>query len=371
VIKLKLNKAYKFRIYPNKEQINLLEQTFGCCRFIWNNMLNDKIEYYKEHKQTLNNTPAQYKKDNEFLKQIDSLALANVQLNLQTAFQNFFRDKKVGFPKFKSRKKTKKTYTTNNQKNSIEIKGNYIKLPKLKLVKLKKHRHINCDETIKSCTISKSPTGKYYVSVLVEYYKEIQQQEVTNESEVIGLDFSMHDFYYSSEDKKANYPKYYRKYQDELAKQQKRLSRKKQGSNNYCKQKYKIAKVHEKIKNCRQDWLHKLSHELSNQYNAVIIEDLNMKSMSQCLNFGKSVHDNGWGMFIVFLGYKLHLLGKQLIKIDKWYPSSKTCSRCENIKDDLQLSDRIYECSNCGIVIDRDYNASINIKRVGMTQLAW
>ena len=366
-----MNKAYKFRLYPNKQQEELINKTFGCVRFVYNRMLADKIKHYEETKQMLNNTPAQYKKEFEWLKEVDSLALANAQMNIQTSYNNFFRDTKVGFPKFKCKKKDKNSYTTNNVNNSIRIiDESHIILPKLKSTKIKIHREIGVNEKIKSCNISKTSSGKYYISILVEYDEEIIQKKVINESQVVGLDFSMHDFYYSSEDKKANYPRYYRNTQEKLTKEQRRLSKKKRGSNNYYKQKVKVAKIHEKIANQRKDWLHKESRILINNFDAIILEDLNMKNMSQCLHFGKSVHDNGWGMFTVFLQYKANLEGKQVIKINKWYPSSKTCSNCGNIKTDLKLSDRIYEC-DCGLIINRDYNASINIKRVGITQLAW
>lgn len=369
----KLNKAYKFRLYPNKEQELLINKTFGCVRFMYNQMLADKIKHYERTKERLNNTPAQYKKEFVWLKEVDSLALANVQINLQTAYNNFFRDKKVGFPKFKSKKRSKMSYTTNNQKGNIctSDDNKYIKLPKLKQVRVKAHRQIKDNEIIKSCTISKTPSGKYYISILVEYEKEILLKEVKDESQVVGLDFSMKDLYYSSEGKIANYPRYYRKSLEKLKKEQQKLSRKKKGSSNRNKQRIKVAKLHEHVANQRKDFLHKESRKLVDKFDAIIIEDLNMKSMSQCLSFGKSVSDNGWGLFTTFLAYKLLEEGKQLIKIDKWYPSSKTCSQCGCVNENLKLSDRTYGCKDCGLVIDRDYNASLNIKRVGATQLAW
>lgn len=362
-------KAYKFRIYPNKEQSVLLNKTFGSVRFIYNKMLFDKIQHYELTKQTLNNTPAQYKKEFPWLKEVDSLALANAQLNLQTAYKNFFKRKEAGFPRYKSKKRNINSYTTNNQNGTINISDNYkyLNLPKIKNIRIKCHRHISKNEIIKSATISKTPTGKYFVSILVECIKDIKAVKV---NKIIGLDFSMKELYYSSENKTANYPRYYRKAQLRLSKAQKALSRKKKGSNNRNKQRIKVALVHEKIANQRKDFLHKQSRNIVNNFDAVCIEDLNMQTMSKCLNFGKSVHDNAWGTFVSFLSYKLLQEGKQLIKINKWFPSSKTCSNCNNIKQDLQLSDRIYECSNCNLVIDRDYNAALNIRRVGTTQIA-
>lgn len=362
-------KAYKFRIYPNKEQSILLNKTFGSVRFIYNKMLFDKIQHYELTKQTLNNTPAQYKKEFPWLKEVDSLALANAQLNLQTAYKNFFKRKEAGFPKYKSKKRNINSYTTNNQVNTINISNNYkhLNLPKIKNIRIKCHRHISKNEIIKSATISKTPTGKYFVSILVQYTDDVKNIKV---NKIIGLDFSMKELYYSSENKTANYPRYYRKAQLKLSKVQKALSRKKKGSKNRNKQRIKVALVHEKIANQRKDFLHKQSRYLVNNFDAVCIEDINMQAMSKCLNFGKSVHDNAWGTFVSFLEYKLKQGGKQLIKINKWFPSSTTCSNCNTIKQDLQLSDRIYECSNCGLVIDRDYNAALNIRRVGTTQIA-
>lgn len=362
---MKLNKAYKFRLYPNSEQIIMFEKTFGCTRFIYNQMLSDKIKHYEITKQKLNNTPAQYKNEFVWLKEVDSLALANAQMNLQTAYNNFFRSPKVGFPKYKSKKKNKFSYTTNNQGGNIHILDNKIKLPKIGYVKIKQDRVIPSEQNIKSCTISKTPTGKYYISILVEYEKQIIQS--TNYGNAIGLDFAMNGLFVDSNNECADYPRFYRNTQKKLAKQQKRLSKKKKGSNNRNKQRIKVARTHEKIANQRKDFLHKQSTKIVNLYDVVCIEDLNMQAMARTLNFGKSVSDNGWGMFTQFLNYKLKERGKYLIKIDKWFPSTKTCSSCGNIRE-MKLSDRVYVCE-CGLVIDRDYNSAINIKNEGLRLL--
>ena len=202
-----MNKAYKFRIYPNAKQRVLFAKTFGCVRFIYNKMLADKIDYYKTNNSKLNNTPAQYKSEFEWLKEVDSLALANAQLNLQTAYNNFFKKPKTGFPKFKSKHKNRNSYTTNNQKGSIAIVDSYIKLPKIGLVKLKQHRLIPSNYILKSATISQTPTGKYYVSVLFEYENQIHEIEPKT---FVGLDFSMKELYVSSEGETPNYPRCYR-----------------------------------------------------------------------------------------------------------------------------------------------------------------
>ncbi len=361
---MKQNKAYKFRIYPNEEQKIIFAKTFGCTRFMYNKMLSDKIDYYQQTKQRLNNTPAQYKTEFEWLKEVDSLALANAQMNLQKAFTNFFNNPKSGFPKFKSKHKNRKSYTTNNQRNTITLKNSYLKLPKLvDLVKVKQHRQIPKNYKIKSVTISQTPSGKYYASILCEYENQIQTVEPKT---FLGLDFSMKELYVASDNTSAEYPRYFRKSQEKLAREQRKLSKCMIGSQKKNKQRLKVAKLHERVANQRKDFLHKLSRQIANTYDCVCIEDLDMKAMSQALNFGKSVADNGWGMFTTFLKCKLEDLGKQLIKIDRWFPSSKTCSNCGNVKENLSLSDRIYHCSNCGITLNRDYNASMNIKNQGM-----
>lgn len=373
---MKKNKAYKFRLMPNKTQANLIERTIGCARFIYNCMLADKIKHYKDTKLSLKNTPAQYKKEYEFLKEVDSLALANAQMNLEAAYSNFFRrikqgKKEVGFPKFKSKKKCSWSYTTNNQKGSIRIENNKIKLPKIGFVKLIQHREIPNDHIIKSVTISKTRTNKYYISVLVEYETQVVKKDI---EKVIGLDFSMKELYIDSNGYSAQYPRFFRQTQEKLAKEQRKLSHRKPGSKRYEKQRLKVAKIHERISNQRKDFLHKESYKLANAYDMVCVEDLNMQAMSQCLNFGKSVSDNGWGMFRVLLKYKLEDQGKQLFVIDKWFPSSKMCNVCGCINKELTLADRKWVC-DCGAIHDRDHNAAINIcnfgiRTVGMTGIA-
>ena len=360
------NKAYKFRLYPNSTQRELFAKTFGCVRFVYNKMLGEKIAYYQEHGESLKVTPAKYKAEFEWLREVDSLALANAQLNLTTAYNNFFRDKSVGFPKFKSKKTDRKSYTTNCVNNNIRFEGKYIKLPKLGLVKVKQHRAIPSNYKLKSVTVSQTAGGRYYASVLFEYEIDTQPESIEN---IIGLDFSMSELYVSSNGDNPEYPRFYRRALQKLARMQRSLSKMSRFSNNYYKQKRKIAKYHEYIANCRKDFLHKQSRQITNAHDCVAIEDLNMKAMAQSLRFGKSVHDNGWGMFTAFLDYKLREQGKQLIKIGKWFPSSKTCSACGNIKEELALSERIYIC-DCGSILNRDINAAVNIRDEALRILA-
>ena len=361
-----MNKTFKFRLYPNIEQQTLINKTFGCVKFIYNKMLEDRIAYYNEFKSILNNTPTQYKQEFEWLKEVDSLALANAQQNLNKAYSNFFRNKKIGFPKFKSKKHSKDSYTTNNQKGTISIiDNNHVKIPKVGVIKFKQHRTVPKDYVIKSATISKSKTNKYYISILTEYEYKIPDIKLDKNCS-IGLDYSSPSFYVDSQGNKADYPKFYRNSEIKLIKEQQKLSNMKFGSNNYLKQKLKVAKVHEKIPNQRKDWLHKLSTKLSNQFDYICIEDLNMKNMSQSLNLGKSTMDNGFGMFKEMLSYKLLVRGKQLVKINKWFPSSKMCNHCGTINNNLTLSDRTWVCE-CGNIVDRDTNAALNIKQVGLS----
>ena len=357
-----MNKAYKFRIYPNASQRMLLAKTFGCVRFIYNKMLGDKITHYEATKEKLRTTPAQYKGDFEWLKEVDSLALANAQLHLEKAYKNFFRDKSVGFPNFKSKKDNRRSYTTNLVNGNISLTDGYLKLPKLGLVKVKQHRGVPSEYNLKSVTVSQSPSGKHHASILYEYDADIPPAAIRG---VTGLDFSMAELYISSEGESPQYPRYYRRALDKLARMQRSLSKMAKGSNNYHKQRQRIARHHEHIANQRKDFLHKQSRQITNAWDGVAVEDLNMRAMAQALKFGKSVHDNGWGMFVSYLSYKLAEQGKQLIKIGRWFPSSKTCSACGAIKNELSLSERVYICV-CGNVLDRDVNAALNIKNEGM-----
>lgn len=367
-----MNKAFKYRIYPNKEQKILINKTFGCTRFIYNQMLADRkkiYNLYKDDKEALKQQryplPADYKEEYPWLREVDSLALANAQLNLNTAYKNFFRDPKVGFPKFKSKRVSKKSYTTNNQKGTIRlIDSKTLRLPKLKDVKIKLHRQLPKDSKIKSATISQTPTGKYYVSILVSYEAKSDIKIPVPET-VLGLDYSSQTLYIDSQGNSADYPRFYRKTEEKLKKEQRKLSKRMKGGKNREKQRLKVAKLHEKTANQRKDFLHKLSRQITNAYTAVAIEDLNMQSMAQSLNLAKSTNDNGFGMLKNFLAYKLAEEGKHLVVIDKWYPSSKMCHHCCSINEALTLADRHWTCPTCKTKLDRDINAAINIKNEG------
>ena len=365
------HKAYKFRIYPNTEQQVLLARTFGSVRLVYNHYLEAKTKSYEETGKSLSYTKCaadlvSFKKENPFLKEVDSIALQQALRHLDAAFQNFFREKKVGYPKFKSRKHRHDSYSSVCVNNNIRLECGTIVLPKIGKVRIKQHRIIPEGYGLKSVTVSKTPTGKYFASVLFEYEVDIQKVEPGN---IIGLDFSMHDLFVSSEDEvqvDEQFLHHYRKAQDRLAREQRILSHRQKGSRRYEKQRRKVALLHEKIANQRKDYIHKQSRQIANAYDLVCVEDLNMQGMSQALNFGKSVSDNAWGMFLRFLDYKLTEQGKMLVKIGKWFPSSKTCHECGYVLEELSLSTRKWECPVCHAVHDRDRNAAKNIKTEGM-----
>ena len=371
-----MNKAYKYRIYPTKEQEVMFAKTFGCCRKVYNLMLSDKIKAYEETKSFGKQTPAMYKAEYPYLKEVDSLALANVQLNLQSAIRSCFdksRKSRNGFPKYKSAKHSRKSYTTNNQNGTVAITGKGIRLPKTGIVRAEIHRDPKPDWKIKFATISQDCDGKYYASVLFEYEEEIPCVSRMN-SNVIGLDYKSDGLYMDSNGNVADMPKYYREAQKKLANAQRILSRRignkknETKSNNYIKQQKKVAKIYKHISNQRLDTLHKKSTEIANQYDIVCVETLNMKGMSnKSFGNGKATLDNSYGMFLNMLEYKLSERGKYLVKVDKWYPSSQICSCCGK-KQKMMLSERTYRCS-CGMKMDRDHNAAINILNEGLRLL--
>ena len=401
-----INRGYKFKIVPTKEQKEFFLQSFGCARKIYNMYVDELYKKLEESgyqngiikKSDLHfKAPAKYKKTFDYMNYVDSLALCNAQIDFNNALTKFnteydkktytkrsrkrektlgikptFRDLK-GMPKFRSIKKNDFSYRTYNQSlgckwNLITLENSMLKIPKLKtLIKVKQHRTLPENSIIKNCTISMDNKGVFYASLCVEYIIDIEPKK---SDKILGLDYSQHDFYVDSNGKKANYPHYYRKSEEKLKKLQRELSRKQLKSNNWYKQKQRITTLQRHIANQRLDWLHQESRKIATEYDVVIVEDIDLRNMAQCLKLGKNVHDNGFGMFRIFLKYKLEEQGKQFIKIDKWFPSSKMCHCCGTIKEDLQLSDRWYVC-DCGYENDRDYNAAMNIRDCGTRLLAW
>lgn len=371
-----MNKAIKYRLYPTTEQTIMFAKTFGCCRKVYNLMLADKIACYEKTKSFGKQTPAMYKTDFPYLKEVDSLALANKQMDLQAAFRNTFsktRKKKNGFPKFKSAKRSRKSYTTNNKKGTIAIIDNkYIKLPKAGKVKTVIHRVPDDNWIIKSATVSQESDGKYYVSVLFEF-EDVANSYVVDMDNSIGLDYASNGLYVDSNGNKGTNHKFFRESQKKLAKEQRRLSRKvgskkdEKKSNNFKKQLLKVNKIYRHIANQRNDNLHKMSTEIANQYDIVCVESLDMKALSnKGFGNGKSTMDNGYGMFLNMLEYKLVDRNKLFVKIDKWYPSSQICSHCGTLHPEMEdLSIRTMMC-DCGLTISRDQNAAINILNEGL-----
>lgn len=375
---VKLNRAIQYRAYPTEAQAVLLAKTFGCVRFVWNRMLMDAQQFLNEAGAFFVPTPAKYKKEFPFLKEVDSGALCNTQLDLQDANDHHLESPKtVGAPRLKSKRKSKMSYTTNIHSyktkdgsvvHTLALGYEAIKLPKIGWVKIKKHRQPGADWILKGATVSCTRSGKYFISLLYEFEKDIQSVVPTKEKS-LGLDYSSHDFYVDSNGEVANYPRFYRQSEEKIAKEQRKLSRMKVGSKNYNEQLHKVQLLHEHITNQRKNFCHTVSAAIAKRYDAVFVEDINLRGLAGSLKLGKSTNDNGFGMFRTMLEYKLTSQGKTFAKIDKWYPSSKTCSVCGLVKDDLTLADRSWTCSSCGTTHNRDHNAAINIRNLGLLGL--
>lgn len=375
--------AVKYRIYPNKQQAILIHKTVGCSRLIYNLMLHDFYE------NNLIKTPAKYKNKYPFLKEVDSLALANSQMDLKQAFRNYKNNKEhFGKPKFKKKSHAKLTYKTNNQKGTIRIENNKLILPKFKSgIKIVLHRLI--EGIIKSVTIEQVPCGYYTASILYEIPDTKEKPILSNEN-TVGIDLGLTHLAITSDHKKYENPKYFHKLQVKLRKEQQTLSRRREQNienriydeegkivktiykkplrdcENYQKQKRKVAKIHNKIKHQRLDNLHKVSHEIVKNHDYIVVETLKIQNLMKNRKLSKSIADVGWSIFINMISYKAERYGKELIQIDQWYPSSQICSHCHHNDGKKALSIREWTCTYCHTNHDRDINAAINIRNKGL-----
>lgn len=374
-------RAFKYRLLPTQQQAQYFRRTIGSARFVYNALLSDyqrQLDAYIKNK-TEENKPklslvTSVKADNEFLNEVDSLALMNARTNLQNALKNFFESRngkrggrKMCFPKKHKKSKCRLSYTTNNQGGNIRIEGDRICIPKIKWVRLVKHRE--CDGVIRSITISEERNGDFYVSLLCEVEKKAKIKTNSNVLRVVGLDMSYSDFVIDSDtaipdSTKPKYVRQYRTNEKKRARLNRQMSRRQSGSNNRNKARIRLANLDRHIANCRKDFCHKTSKYYASNYDVVVIEGINMQDQakSKMNGRGKSANDLGFGQFKAYLAYKCEDYGTELVVADKWFASSKTCNHCGHINKSLTLNDREWKCPECGAIMDRDYNAACNLR---------
>lgn len=364
-------KAYKYRLYPNKEQKILIQKTFGCCRFVYNQTLSYRKEMYETQKESMGRIDCNNWKNRvlkaryDWLKEVDKFALDNAIVNMDSAYQKFFKEHR-GYPKFKNKRDNRKSYKTNYTNNNIGVsfEKNKVKLPKLKWVKAKIHREFV--GIIKSATVSQVPSGKYFVSILVE----TEHISMESTGSLVGIDLGIKDLLITSDGDKIDNIHTTKKYENKLAKEQRKLSHKIKGSSNWNKQRIKVAKIHEKIHNIRIDNLHKISHKLINENQVIVSEDLAISNMVKNRHLAKAIQDCGWYELTRQIGYKAEWNNRQYIKIGRFTKSSQPCSTCGYINSNTKdLSVREWTCPKCGTVHDRDINAAINILNEGLRLL--
>jgi putative transposase len=355
-------RTYKYKLKPNNEQIVLLNKHFGSIRFVYNRFLNERKTEYETNKNSINyydnaKSLTELKKDDNYswLKDINSQSLQDSLKNLETAYKNFFKFNK-GFPRFKS-KHRKNSFTV---PQSVKLNKNELSIPKFKEpIKVIIDRTFN--GIIKQCTISKTTTNEYFVSILVE----TEYVKLKKTGKQVGIDLGLKDFAITSDGYKYKNNRYTKTYEKQLKKHQQHLSRKTKGSNRYIKQRIKVATIHKKITNSRIDNLHKISTDLIRKYDVIVLEDLNIKGMVKNHKLSKHISDASWGKFVTMLTYKAEWNDKEIVKINRFFPSSKTCNCCGYINQNLTLDVREWICPSCNTKLDRDLNASINILNEG------
>lgn len=367
-------RAYKYRIYPTDEQKVLFAKTFGCCRFVYNWALNMKITAYKERKETLGNVyltnlmKKELKAEHEWLTEVNSQSLQSALRNLDTAYTNFFRNTKaVGFPRYRSRKNRQSFLCP--QHCRVDFTKNTITIPKAKDIPAVLHRKFR--GIVKTVTISMTPSGRFFASVLVDTAIQEKPESAVKNDTTIGIDLGIKTLAVCSDGRTFDNPKNLRKSLNRLVLLQKRLCRRQKGSSNRNKARIKFARLQEHISNQRKDTLHKITYTLTHdsQVRTICMEDLNVKGMIRNHHLAQSVADASFGIFLTMLEYKCKWYGVNFVKIDRFAPSSKTCGKCGYVYKGLKLSDRSWTCPDCGIVHDRDYNAACNIKEFGLKAL--
>jgi len=361
-------KAYKYKIKPTQEQEVLLAKHFGSVRFVFNRFLGERQKQYEENKLSSSYnrdseklTKLKTEEDFSWLKEINSQSLQYTLKALDGAYRNFFR-KKGGFPNFKSKSDSNQSFCV---PQNVKVEGNNLIIPKFKEpIKIILHREFKGE--IRQCTISKTPTGEHFVSILVKTVHEIKSK--TNKT--VAIDLGIKDFAITSDGYKYKNNKYTKTYTKKLKSAQKHLSKKEKGSVRYNKQKLKVARLHKKITNSRKDNLHKVSTELISKYDLIILEDLNVSGMVKNHKLAKSISDASWSAFVNMLQYKAEWNEKQIVQINRWFPSSKTCNCCGHIKQNLSLKDRTWTCPSCHSILDRDFNAAKNILVEGLKNIS-